>query len=76
MGEKWDNLYLATGSPDKVLLIAFKSEKLKPLTGKTLGEVAHMRNTSPEDGAMDLVIEDNSRVGTVYLPGRVVRRGR
>ena len=65
--ETWDNLYLATGSPDKVLLIAFKNEKLKPLTGKTLGEVARMRNTSPEDAAMDLVIEDNSRVGTVYF---------
>jgi N-acyl-D-amino-acid deacylase len=65
--EKWDNLYLATGSPDKVLLISFKNEKLKPLTGKTLGEVARMRHTSPEDTAMDLVIEDNSRVGTVYF---------
>ena len=65
--EKWDNLYLATGSPDKVLLIAFKNEKLKPLTGKTLGEVARLRHTSPEDAAMDLVIEDDSRVGTVYF---------
>jgi N-acyl-D-amino-acid deacylase len=65
--EKWDNLYLATGSPDKVLLIAFKNEKLKALTGKTLGEAARMRHTSPEDAAMDLVIEDNSRVGTVYF---------
>ncbi len=64
---KWDNLYLATGSPDKVLLIAFKSEKLKPLTGKTLAEIAKMRNESPEDTAMDLVVEDDSRVGTVYF---------
>jgi len=65
--DKWDNLYLATGSPEKVLLIAFKNEKLKPLTGKTLGEVARMRHTSPEDAAMDLVVEDDSRVGTVYF---------
>jgi N-acyl-D-amino-acid deacylase len=64
---KWDNLYLATGSPDKVLLIAFKNEKLKPLTGKTLGEVARLRHTTPEEAAMDLVIEDDSRVGTVYF---------
>lgn len=63
----WDNLYLATGSPDKVLLIGFKNEKLKPLTGKTLGDVARMRHTSPEDAAMDLVIEDDSRVGTIYF---------
>ncbi|HEY2018301.1 MAG TPA: D-aminoacylase [Bryobacteraceae bacterium] len=66
-GDKWDNLYLATGSPDKILLIAFKNEKLKPLTGKTLGEVARLRNVSPEDAAMDLVVEDDSRVGTVYF---------
>ena len=65
--DKWDNLFLATGSPDKVLLIGFKSEKLKPLTGKTLGEVARMRHTTPEDAAMDLVIEDDSKVSTVYF---------
>jgi N-acyl-D-amino-acid deacylase len=64
---KWDNLYLATGSPDQVLLIGFKNEKLKPLTGKTLGDVARLRHTSPEDTAMDLVVEDDSRVGTVYF---------
>jgi N-acyl-D-amino-acid deacylase len=63
----WDNLYVATGSPDKVLLIGFKNEKLKPLTGKTLGDVAHLRHTSPEDAAMDLVVEDDSRVLTVYF---------
>ena len=64
---KWDNLYLATGSPDEVLLIGFKNEKLKPLTGKTLGDVARLRHTSPEAAAMDLVVEDDSRVGTVYF---------
>lgn len=63
----WENLLLLAGSPDKVLLIAFKNPKLKPLTGKTLGEVARMRGKSPEETAMDLVIEDGSRVGTVYF---------
>jgi N-acyl-D-amino-acid deacylase len=63
----WENLMLLTGSPDKVLLISFKNPKLKPLTGKTLGEVARMRGKSPEETAMDLVIEDDSRVGTVYF---------
>lgn len=66
-GDTWDNLRLATGSPDKVLLIGFKSEALKPLTGKTLGEVARMRHTPPEEAAMELVVEDDSRVGTVYF---------
>src|SRR3954470_519458 len=63
----WENLLPLAGSPDRVLLIAFKNPKLKPLTGKTLAEVAKMRGTSPEETAMDLVIEDGSRVGAVYF---------
>jgi N-acyl-D-amino-acid deacylase len=63
----WENLLLLSGSPDRVLLVSFKNPKLKPLTGKTLGEVARMRGKSPEETAMDLVIEDGSRVGTVYF---------
>lgn len=65
--KEWENLMLLAGSPDKVLLIAFKNPTLKPLTGKTLAEVARMRGKSPEETAMDLVIEDGSRVGTVYF---------
>ena len=64
---KWENLVLLAGGPDKVLLISFKNPKLKPLTGKTLAEVAKLRGKSAEDTAMDLVIEDDSRVGTVYF---------
>jgi N-acyl-D-amino-acid deacylase len=65
--DKWENLYLAAGSPDKILLVGFKSDKLKPLTGKTLAEVAKMRGKDPIDTAMDLVAEDESRIGTVYF---------
>ena len=65
--DKWENYYLAAGSPDKVLLVGFKNPKLKPLTGKTLAEVARLRGASPEDTAMDLVIEDGTRVETVYF---------
>lgn len=65
--DDWENLMLLAGSPEKVLLVEFKSDALKPLTGKTLGEVARMRGKSPEDTAMDLVIEDDTRVGTVYF---------
>jgi N-acyl-D-amino-acid deacylase len=50
-----------------VLLIGFRTEALKPLTGKTLAEVAHMRGVSPEDAAIDLVLEDGGRVETVYF---------
>jgi len=65
--DKWENLYLGAGSPDNILLAAFKSDKLKPLTGKTLAEVAKMRGKDPIDTAMDLVAEDESRIGTVYF---------
>jgi N-acyl-D-amino-acid deacylase len=64
---KWESLLLAAGSPDRVLLIGFKTDKLKPLTGKTLAEVAKMRGVSPEDAAIDLVIEDHTRIGTAYF---------
>ena len=63
----WENLMRLTGSPNRVLFLGFKNAKLKPLTGKTLAEVAKMRGTSPEDTAIDLVIEDGSRVGTAYF---------
>lgn len=65
--QDWENLYYSAGSPDKLILVGFKNEKLKQYTGKTLGEVANLRGTSPEETAMDLVIEDGSRVGTVYF---------
>ncbi len=64
--DKWENLYLAAGSPEKILLVGFKSDKLKPLTGKTLAEVAKMRDKDPIDTIMDLIAEDESRIGTVY----------
>jgi N-acyl-D-amino-acid deacylase len=64
---EWENLLQLAGGADKALLIGFKNPKLKPLTGKTLAEVAATRGKSPEETAMDLVIEDESRVGTVYF---------
>jgi N-acyl-D-amino-acid deacylase len=63
----WENLYLAAGSPDRVLLVEFKSEALKPLTGKSLAEVAKRRGEQVTDTIMNLVLEDRSRVGTVYF---------
>lgn len=65
--DEWESLYLAAGSPEKVLLVGFKNPKLKDYTGKTLAQVARLRGKSPEETAMDLVIEDGSRVGTVYF---------
>lgn len=64
--DAWENLYLAAG-PEKILLMGFKSERLKPLTGMTLAAVAASRGTSPAVTAMDLVVEDDSRVETLYF---------
>jgi len=63
----WENLYLDAGGPEHILLVEFKSDKLKPLTGKTLAEVAKMRGKDPIDTAMDLIAEDESRIGTLYF---------
>ncbi len=65
--DKWENLLLGAGSPENVLLVEFKTEALKPLTGKTLAEVARMRGKSAEETAMDLIIEDHTRIGTIYF---------
>jgi N-acyl-D-amino-acid deacylase len=64
--DKWENLYLAAGSPNNIVLVGFKSDKLKPLTGKTLAEIAKMRGKDPIDTAMDLIAEDESRISAVY----------
>ena len=64
--DAWENLYLSAGA-ENTLLVAFRNDALKPLTGKSLAEVAKMRGKSPEETAMDLVIEDGSRVGTIYF---------
>ena len=66
-GEGWENLLFNTDGADKVILLAFKNPALKPLTGKTLAQVAAMRGKSPEETAVDLVIEDGTRVGTAYF---------
>jgi len=66
-GDGWENTYHAAGAPENVLLVGFKNDALKPLTGKTLAQVAAMRGQSPEDTVMDLVIQDNSRVDVVYF---------
>src|SRR5213596_2945311 len=64
--DAWENLYLAAGSPEKILLVGFKSEKLKSLTGKSLAEVAKRRGKNPIETIMDLISEDESRIGTIY----------
>jgi N-acyl-D-amino-acid deacylase len=74
--DEWENMYLGAGSPDRILLAEFKTDELKPLTGKTLAEVAEMRDTDPRFTAMDLIVEDRSRVSAVYFSQseEIVRR--
>jgi N-acyl-D-amino-acid deacylase len=65
--EKWENLLLASGGADRVLLAGFENDSLKKLIGKTLADVARDYGKSPEETAMDLVIADSSRVGAIYF---------
>jgi len=65
--DEWESLYLAAGSAENVLLVGFRADELKPLTGKTLAEVASERGVTPEDAAIDLLIANGADVSTVYF---------
>ena len=65
--DKWENLMYAAGTSDNLLLVGFENDSLRHYTGKTLTEVAKIHGKSPEETAIDLVIADGSRVGTVYF---------
>ena len=65
--EGWENLCRAAGSPERLLMVEFKTDALKPLTGKTLAEAAKMRGTDPESTILDLVLQDRTRIGVVFF---------
>jgi N-acyl-D-amino-acid deacylase len=65
--DEWENLMYAAGTPDNLLLVGFKNDSLRHYTGKTLTEIAKLHGKNPQETAMDLVIADGSRVGTVYF---------
>ncbi|NVJ87453.1 MAG: D-aminoacylase [Algoriphagus sp.] len=65
--DEWENLLYAAGTAENLLLVGFKNDSLRHYIGKTLAEVAKIHGKSPEETAMDLVIADGSRVGTVYF---------
>lgn len=65
--DTWENFYLGAGSPDRIILSGFKSERLKPLTGQTLEDVSKMRGKDPVETIMDLIAEDESRIDTIYF---------
>ena len=65
--QDWENLYNGAGGAEHILLLGFKQDSLKKYTGKTLAEVAKLRNKSPEETAMDLIVQDSTRVGVAYF---------
>jgi N-acyl-D-amino-acid deacylase len=65
--EGWPNFYLNAGSPDNILLVSFKTSALKPLQGKTLAQIAQQRGKDPVETLVDLLLEDESGIGTVYF---------
>ena len=65
--EGWENLCRAAGSPERLLMVEFKTDALKPLTGKTLAEAAKVRGTDPESTILDLVLQDRTRIGVVFF---------
>ena len=64
---EWENLYYAAGSPENVLLLGFTQDSLKKYTGKTLAAVAKIRGKSPEETAMDLIVQDSTRIGVAFF---------
>ena len=65
--DEWENLMAAAGTSDNLLLVGFENDSLRHYTGKTLTEIAKIHGKSPEETAIDMVIADGSRVGTVYF---------
>ena len=65
--KEWENLYYGAGTPDNVLLLGFKQDSLKKYTGKSLAAVAKIRGTSPEETAMDLIVQDSTRIDVAYF---------
>jgi len=63
----WENLYYAAGSADKLLIVGLNRDSLKKYTGKTLAAIAAIRGKSAEETAMDLIVQDSSRIGTIYF---------
>ncbi|WP_166437285.1 N-acyl-D-amino-acid deacylase family protein [Niastella caeni] len=65
--DKWENFYVAAGSPDRILLVGFRQDSLKKYIGKSLADIARIRHASPEETAMDLIVQDSSRIESIYF---------
>jgi len=65
--QDWENTYYGAGGPNGVLLLAFRTDSLRKYIGKTLAEVAQIRGSTPEETAMDLIVQDSTRIGVSYF---------
>lgn len=65
--DKWENMYQLAGSPERILLVGFRNPALRQYLGKNVAEIAKARGTDPVETIMDLILEDRSRVDTVYF---------
>ena len=63
----WESLLRLSGSADRVLLVGFSEDSLRYLTGKSLEEIATLYGLSPEETVAELLVRNNSDVGTVYF---------
>jgi N-acyl-D-amino-acid deacylase len=63
----WENFYVAAGSPDRILLVGFRQDSLKKYIGKSVGEIARIRHTPPEETVLDLIVQDSSRIESIYF---------
>jgi N-acyl-D-amino-acid deacylase len=63
----WPNFYRNAGAPENILVVGFKRQALKPLQGKTLSQIARLRDKDPVEVLLDLLAEDESGIGTVYF---------
>src|SRR5258705_9672685 len=64
---EWENTYYGAGGAKGVLLLSFRRDSLRKYIGKTLEEVAAIRGTSAEETAMNLIVEDSTRIGVSYF---------
>ena len=63
----WENLYYGAEGGKNVLLLGFRRDSLRKYIGKTIADVAAIRGTSEEETAMDLIVQDSSRVEVAYF---------
>ena len=65
--DQWENFFYAVGTPENILVVGFKEDSLKKYIGKSLAAVAKMRGKSAEETAMDLIVQDSTRVECIYF---------